>query len=156
MTSIEGTVCKEALSGTDDNVMIRFKNGLSGECVTEYLNKAGNDWATGQTESWNKHFFKTCKDIRPNQGLWVKIETHNLLRDMLKICKIVARFSKLNTNKHNQYWQYSSGSEEKGIWTDPDLAWTMTTTPWLKMCRRCSRQAEKNELTRDEAEYCCD
>jgi hypothetical protein len=100
MKSIEITVCNFFEAGTDDNVLIEFRNSFHREtCSTDWLETWGNDWARDSTVKWNRpsNLASCGKNVfRPIGALSFRFVTNtvavNLHHDDLHLCKVEAQF----------------------------------------------------------------
>ena len=144
MNFFEEYVCGESYSGTDDYVRFIFKNKNKEQCVSKWLDNSGNDHATGQKYVWDGDWLEACFNFRPEDGLWVKIETKyyglNTWSDDIHICRINAKFGW-------DWWEFNSGSSKKGVTNSETVSAQRSSTKWIEMCKRCTNK--------DDSPYCC-
>eukprot|EP00092_Neocalanus_flemingeri_P001126 GFUD01001200.1.p1 GENE.GFUD01001200.1~~GFUD01001200.1.p1 ORF type:complete len:793 (+),score=149.52 GFUD01001200.1:191-2569(+) len=140
-------VCTAQHSGTDDNVLLSFKNGVGDKCLTDWLDTSSNDWATGMTQTWtgDEKFLACSGDrFRPEEGLQVRfiMDTWgiNFHSDELQLCKITAYYG-TSTDIGASKWVWSKQSNKRSyVWNKVYKIWEAGHTRlfesysiWLEM-----------------------
>ena len=77
--SINVKVCTEEFSGTDDSVKVKLMNGKFGECTTDWLNTAGDDWEAGTINGFDT-MLSSCEYFRHSDFRWLVCSSGNVQR----------------------------------------------------------------------------
>ena len=159
LVEITTQVCGVTHSGTDDNVFIKFRNGVNGSCRTNWLDGDGDDFETSKYQIWRNPFLFSCsKDFRPAEGLQVQVQMDSplvkvCLSDDLQLCKITAKFG-TGTENGASKWIWSAKRSRKGKWNTGHHGCFLSYIGWLDMCKECTT-SQKQKMTTNEKRHCC-